>query len=378
MNKGGQLSKKWKILFTIPNFDTAGSGKALLNIASRLDKKIFEPHIACLHDKGDFFKVVKESGFPVHIFQFTTPMISRIKGLVQCWRISRQIKKINPHIIHSFHYAPDYSEALSARLAGIPWIFTKKNMNWGGKSKNGWKLRSIFSDHIIIQNTDMKKQFYPSSLKTTLISRGVDTIKFKPKSKNQKLLNKYSIAENEKVIITVANLVPVKGIEVLIDAFELLCKKYVNIHLFIVGDKENKYGYDLNAKVKKLNSKNRIYFIGKVRDVFDYYSIADIFVLPTLNVGRKEGCPVSLLEAMACGITILASNISGINDILDPFQDCLFDSGDVIDLINKLDQLLQGIENSEENIELIKYVTKYYCINQEVKLHDEVYQKLLV
>ena len=48
-----------KILYTIPNFDTAGSGRALFNIASNLDRDKFEPHICCSHDRGDFFKIIK-------------------------------------------------------------------------------------------------------------------------------------------------------------------------------------------------------------------------------------------------------------------------------------------------------------------------------
>ena len=51
-----------KILYTIPNFDTAGSGKALINIANRLDRSRFEPHICCSHDRGIFFKEVIASG----------------------------------------------------------------------------------------------------------------------------------------------------------------------------------------------------------------------------------------------------------------------------------------------------------------------------
>ncbi|SVE36257.1 uncharacterized protein METZ01_LOCUS489111, partial [marine metagenome] len=71
------MYNKLKILFTIPNFDTAGSGKALFNIANNLDKQYFEPHIACLNDKGVFFTVVERSKIPVHIFQFTSPMKKR-------------------------------------------------------------------------------------------------------------------------------------------------------------------------------------------------------------------------------------------------------------------------------------------------------------
>ena len=51
-------------------------------------------------------------------------------------------------------------------------------MNWGGKSKNGWRLRSALACHVIIQNTDMQKEFYSSSLKTTLINRGVNLKEF--------------------------------------------------------------------------------------------------------------------------------------------------------------------------------------------------------
>ena len=98
-----------KILYTIPNFDTAGSGKALLNIAIRLDKTKFEPHICCSHNNGDFFEKVKSSGIPVHIFQTTTLMKPRIKGLLNCLKIALYFKKLKFDLIHSFHYAPDYS-----------------------------------------------------------------------------------------------------------------------------------------------------------------------------------------------------------------------------------------------------------------------------
>ena len=55
------MYRKLKILFTIPNFDTAGSGIPLLKIAQNLDKNLFEPHIACLHDRGELFKDVQKN-----------------------------------------------------------------------------------------------------------------------------------------------------------------------------------------------------------------------------------------------------------------------------------------------------------------------------
>ena len=252
MSGGENLFRKRRILFTIPNFDTAGSGKALFNIAMRLDNNTFESHICCSHNNGEFFNIVKSSGIPVHIFQTTTPMKPRLKGLINCLKISKYMKQLNMDLIHSFHYAPDYSEALAARMAGIPWVYTKKNMNWGGKSKNGWKLRTVLANHIIAQNKSMINWFFSNSKKISLIPRGVDIHHFSPKSKKLNLLEQLLIPKSEKVILSVANLVPVKGIEVLLDAFELLSKNNDNITLLIVGENNNEYGTTLKKKSKRM------------------------------------------------------------------------------------------------------------------------------
>ena len=109
---------------------------------------------------------------------------------------------------------------------------------------------------------------------------------------------KYNILKNEVVILSVANLSPIKGIETLINSFKKLSKKYNFIRLFIVGHKESEYGRKIEEAAKNNPQTLKIHFTGKVDKVLDYYSIANIFVLPTIKKG--EGCPVSLLEAMSC------------------------------------------------------------------------------
>ena len=378
MSRGENLFRKWRILFTIPNFDTAGSGKALLNIASRLDNNLFEPHIACLHNKGDYFSVVESSGIPIHIFKFTSSMTNRIKGLINCWKISGQMKAINPNIIYSFHYAPDYSEGLAAKMAGIPWIFSKKNMNWGGKSKNSWILRSFLAKHIVILNTDMKKIFYPKSYKTTLIYRGIDLNEFSMNIKNKSLQN-LGIPQDSKVIMVVANLAPVKGIEYLIDAFKFINDEDNSTYLIIVGEKNNEYGIRLQ-KMAKFNKSDRIIFLGKRSDVASVLQFADIFVLPTVYNKGGEGLPVSLLEAMASGIPVLASNVSGNRDVLKSMPDQLFAPENVMKLADKLNWMLD-LKNYKIN-QIIKnqlfIVQKYFSISLEVKRHSELFkQKIL-
>ena len=80
-------STKIKILYTIPNFDTAGSKIPLLKIVNNLDKNYFEPQIACLHNRGDLFQDVKESGIKVHIIDLYKNARPIIKMLRECYQI---------------------------------------------------------------------------------------------------------------------------------------------------------------------------------------------------------------------------------------------------------------------------------------------------
>lgn len=370
--------KKIKILYTIPNFDTAGSGKALLNIALGLDKTIFEPHILCLHDKGDFFKVVKKSGVPVSVFDYIPKERPILKMLKNCWQVSRKIKEINPDIVHSFHYSANYTEALSAKLSGAKWVFTKKNMSWGGSSKNSWKIRSFLADKIAVQNTDMKTQFYPNSNKISLIPRGVTVQNFKSSEPKAEIFRLMNTNLDKRIVICVANLVPVKGIELLIDAFSNIQLDNKNWNLWIVGDYNNDYGKQLLDIVKNKNLSETIKFSGKQNNVKNFLDCAEIFVLPTKDEGRREGSPVALLEAMSNGKVVIGSKVPGIKDQLSSFSNHLFEAGNSSDLKEKMANFMKNSKDKNQEIGKIfeDFANKNFTIEQEIKKHEQLYLSL--
>jgi len=371
--------KKIRILFTIPNFDTAGSGRALLNIALALDTTRFEPHILCLHERGDFFKVVKDSGIPVHIFNYVPKERPVFSMLLNCFKVAQKIKKINPDIAHSFHYGANYTEALSARMAGAKWIFTKKNMNWGGKSKNAWKLRSFLANGIIVQNTDMQNEFYATSKKTMLIPRGVILDKFKSSEPIPQIRTQMRTQADARVLICVANFVPVKGIEILINTFVGLSSRFPDWVLWLVGDDKNEYGIKLHELVAKLKFDSKIIFSGKQMSVVDFLNHAEIFVLPTLNEGRKEGSPVAMLEAMANSKVVLGSRVPGIKDQLKNFPNHLFTPKDENDLTEKLHNLMKMTEKDLREVgnTFLKHAVEEYSLKKEVVRHEQFYLSIV-
>ena len=264
-------------------------------------------------------------------------------------------------------------------MAGIKWIYTKISMSWKGPSYRGWKLRSWLADGIICQNKDMLIKFFPNWEKANLIPIGVDVHEYRKHPGNQKIRKRWGITDNSRIIISVANLVPVKGIETLINAFERLSSKHPGWRLMIVGNDTTEYGLRLKKDLhRKQNLKGKVIFTGKQNNVREYLDISEIYVQPTFNKGRKEGAPIAVLEAMANGKVVLGSNIPGMRDQLAHFPDYMFKAGDV----NELKYLLNNfmLNDKSKNIELgekfIKHAKKYFVLSIEKKSLENYYKNL--
>lgn len=371
--------KPMRILYTIPNFDTAGSGKALMNLAQRLNPNFFEPQIACLHNRGEYFKTVKESGIPVHVFDYISPCRPIPKMIAGSWKVAGKLRALAPDLIHSFHYSSDYTEGLAANMARIPWIFTKKNMGWYGASNRAWKLRSMLAKGIVVQNTDMAEQFYNGSAKVCLIPRGIDSDRFAPRPPDLQLRKSMKTSVEARIIICVANMVPVKGVELLVEAFSKLKDRHPEWVVWLVGDVANEYGAFLIARVRELGLEDTVLFSGKQIDVRGYLDHAEVFVLPTKDEGRREGSPVAMLEAMANAKVVLGSNVPGIKDQLCRHREHLFSAGNCVALENRLNSVMERSvdDNRQAGAEFRRFAVREFTIREEVRKHEEFYFQLL-
>lgn len=158
------------------------------------------------------------------------------------------------------------------------------------------KAIELSQDVVVLSKIRMKEisDFYGiSGNKFTVIPPGIDLDRFKPIEKDEIILELLKIPENGKVILSVCRLSSEKNIEMLIKAFSTM--KCENCYLVIVGDgPERSY---LENLCENLNIK-RVRFTGFRSDVQRFYSIADVFVLPSIY----EGFGQVFLEAMSSGI----------------------------------------------------------------------------
>jgi glycosyltransferase involved in cell wall biosynthesis len=371
------MKKPIRVLFTIPNFITAGSGQAMLHVIKHLNRDLFSPSIAVLKRGGQLEAEIETLGIPLFEAPFTVaprPLLT-LSGRVRA--ASRQFRPYNFQIWHSYHYTDDYTEPLIARAAGAKgWIYTKKNMGWG--DGHGWQIRSFLASRIAAQNTAMMKCFFTSPRnrkKVTLLPPGVEVNQFHPDvPPHLGIRHRLGLKEEDVLVGCVAHLVPIKGHPVLIRAFAQVS----NAHLFLAGAPlDQQYTNELKLICHDLGLENRVHFAGSIKDIPALHAELDIFVLPTLSKG--EGCPIALLEAMACRKPCIATNIpgsedvieSGINGILVPPEDEYALARAINDLCTSEERRKKLGENA------YKHVLAHYTIDREVAQLEEIYLELM-
>jgi glycosyltransferase involved in cell wall biosynthesis len=144
----------------------------------------------------------------------------------------------------------------------------------------------------------------------TVIPMGVDFEIFKPVKRSTQLANRYKLSEF--TILFVGRLVEVKGVEYLIEALSKLSKDEIHFKALIVGDGPLKPELESYVANNDLNSK--VEFCGWVdkSKLEEYYSVADVFVGPSL----QEAQGIVFVEALATGTPVVASRVGGIIDIV--------------------------------------------------------------
>lgn len=196
----------------------------------------------------------------------------------------------------------------------------------------------------------------------------LDAINRRCQHKNE-IRQLYNIPSKAMVIVSVGELNKNKNHEVVIKAIALLNDN--NIYYLICG--QGPLLEPLKSLASDLGMSNRVMFLGYRDDVIEINAMSDIFVFPSL----REGLPVSLMEAMACGLPVVCSNIRGNNDLIkDRLGGYLIDTNNSQEYAKSLHKLIKEpeIRNNMKSYNL--NVIRGYGIVKVNKLMKEIYVNL--
>lgn len=341
--------KKKRILFSIPNFTTAGSGREMFNIIEHLDLQKFEPIVSVEKEGGNLYQEISGKGYSIlELKHGVYHNANRIVKILSAIKIGIQYRKYKFDIWQSFHWSSNYYEPIIARVAGAKYIYVKKNMNWG----KSWWLKSFLSNHIVARNSTMMKKYFgvwPFRDNTTFITGAVDLEKFKVQKVSPHYRGLYTSTEQTKIVTCIAQILRIKNQLLLVKAI----KEIPNIVLLLAGEaRDPLYADEIRKFITENALESKVFLLGNVANTVDLLNETDIFVLPTNNLnGHEEGCPVALLEAMACGVTCIASNIAGNIDLVsDGLNGYIFESDNLESLILKIKEAVLHPKTMQEKM----------------------------
>lgn len=210
--------------------------------------------------------------------------------------------------------------------------------------------------------------------KICVISDGLNIDLFKPATNmiHEKILD----FKSNQIILFIGNLVPVKGIPYLIEAFKKICQEFPDLRLLIVGD-----GPEKQKLLAQANGfEDKIKFLGKIihKEMNSIIPHCDLLCLPSLN----EGFGIVLIEAMACGKPVVASLTGGIPDIVTSDDvGFLVQPGDVSGLANAIKKALlkkwdsKKIRERAYEFNWNNVTNKILSVYQEILLSNESNQR---
>ena len=290
-----------RVLYSIPNLDTAGSGAAMLAVAAGLDRARHEPTVVVRERRGTGLEdAVEAAGIELVEATLTVPARPYHRLPVRVRRAGRAA----PHgfdLWHSFHYLDDYTEPLVARSAGCRrWLFTKKNMAWDTRA---WRLRRRFASGVAVQNPTMLDAFFPGFPKPIrVVPPGVDADHFAP-GDGTAWRRRLGLGDDDVLVTNVAHLLPNKGQSDLVRALP------DGAHLALAGRPlDEAYA----AEVARLASA-RVHVLGPVDDVVGLLRASDLFAFAS----EQEACPVAVIEAMSTGLPVVVTDIAGTRHLVE-------------------------------------------------------------
>lgn len=348
-----------------------GAQMVLYNIVERLRHK--HEIFLIIGEEGRLTNELRKIGINCIIVESLQRKISISKDIKAYFEIKEILQKINPDIVSSHSSKAGLLARIVCHTLKLPNVFTAHGWSFTpGVSRKSRiiflfleKIAGFFTDHIITvsefdkQLASINRIVKPEKIK--VIHNGApDLYSFKAKDNNHNIKG-----------VMVARFQFQKDHSTLFMALSILKEKKIHIDLIGDGPKEN----EMKALAKQLDIENMLTFHGTRQDVPNFLNSADFFLLIT----NFEGLPLSICEAMSCGLPIVASDVGGIKEMVNHSENgYLIPRGSVSCLAESLDKLISNpLEREKMSKKSRSIYEEKFSIDQMVALTESYYYSIL-
>ncbi len=354
------MSSNIKVLQVIPKLGYGGAETGCYDIAHYLTENNCKSFLVT--SGGELIKFINKK--KVKLIRLPVHSKNPILILLNSIALIGIILFYNINIVHARSRAPAWSCLIATKITKRKFVTTfHGTYNFSGKLKKFYNSVMVRSDLIIAGSNfifshikENYSEFLKSAKKFMVIFRGINVDYFdsstKLESEEKKLLQKWGINKEKKIILMPGRLTPWKGQELFIEAIKLVQVElgYEAFNVVILGSEQGRdlYKKKLIRLMEQHRLNNQIKLIEHCKDMALAYKVSDIVISASIE---PEAFGRVAVEAQSMEKLIIASNIGGSNEtIIDGKTGILFESGDAKSLSKKI---IQAITMDESSIKLI-------------------------
>ena len=285
---------------------------------------------------------VKDTG-GVKVETAFAPNIKGLRGMFffisSFFKLISMVRHFNIDLIHAhFLLPPGLIGVCVGSLLGKKTVVTAHGSDLMIQTKNPI-LRNLIkfvlkkADYVLVVNQTLKEKVLELGInpdKVYITPNAVDVEKFNPK--NTELPSDVNINSDNQSMLFVGNLVFQKGVKYLLEAKKLMKS---DVELVVVGDGPLRQELEMKVQDDEIPD---VVFIGARRDVDQIMPSFDVFVLPSIS----EGFPITILEAMASGLPVVATNAGGISEVMNKYVGIMVNPANPTELASALDKILEN------------------------------------
>lgn len=326
-----------RVVLLIPTLDRSGAEKQCTLLATGLPRDQFDVHVIALTRGGSYADVLTAAGIPL------TVIGKRAKfDPTSFWRLRKELKRLQPEILHTWLFAANsYGRLCASAVPGMKVVVSERCVDsW----KAGWQLwldrRLIGRTDRLVGNSQSVVDFYrelgvpPDKL--VCIPNGIDVPSESPVASDRAvLLQELQFPSDAFVAGFIGRLARQKRVDDLIWAVETLRQIRNRLHLAIVGDGPERAR--LEEFTRNVHCADHARFLGHREDAVRFLAAFDVFCLAS----SFEGMSNSVMEAMAAGVPVIASDIPANRELVVPNETgFLCKLGDTVGFMQFLRRLL--------------------------------------
>lgn len=294
----------------------------LLPLIDCLIEEDYEVHVAC--SPGPLLQELRDRGYSVHPIPIAR-RVSPLSNFISLWRLYRLIRCELFDIVHVHTPAAAALGRVAAKLARVPVIIHTAHGFYFHELMAPWKRRLIIwvekilgrccTDMLFTQSSEDQetaiREGIANERKIIGIGNGVDVSAFGVKP-DPAVRTELGLSLDDKVVGFIGRLVREKGVEELLQSMGQVIEAIPEAKLLVVGgtfksDRDHRITKFRQQLIRQNDPESAIKFTGFRKDIPELLAIMDLFVLPS----HREGMPRSILEAMAAGKPVVATNIRG-------------------------------------------------------------------